>query len=290
MSTLAPSTSRFAYHTALLRLACSLSQPSSHARTALHPRRRKRRYWHKVAHLLAAMERFPRAAALVWVDDDVVITNHAGDDMFGAALRRSNSSVLVTRDPAAASSGGSVAAPQTATDTTHAPHHHPNPRHARPRRRVVGRVRGSSATSRHRHRPRTHHTTPHHTTPHHTSPPAPSTSTPTTPTTATRRRVALNTGVVIVRNDADAKGVLHELVRRATEAGRCAPRRCRCPSGRCTLPPLSQWCVPPPCRADGLVLAMSPQSAGCLHEQQAPQQHGQSGRPGERPWLASERP
>ena len=204
--------------------------------------------------MLAAMERFPRAAALVWVDDDVVITNHAGDDMFGAALRRSNSSVLVTRDPAAASSGGSVAAaPRAATDTTHAPTH------------------------AHRH-------------PINPAPQHPSTSTPTTPTTTTRRRVALNTGVVIVRNDADAKAVLHELVRRATEAGRCAPRRCRCPSGRCTLPPLSQWCVPPPCRADGLVLATSPQSAGCLHEQQAPQQHGQSGRPGERPWLASERP
>lgn len=60
-----------------------------------------RPYWHKVAHLLASIERFPSALASVWIDDDVVFTNHAGSDMLQLALRRSNASVLVTRDPAA---------------------------------------------------------------------------------------------------------------------------------------------------------------------------------------------
>ena len=53
-------------------------------------------------------------------------------------------------------------------------------------------------------------------------------------------RVALNTGVFIVRNDAGGREVLEEIWRRAT-----APRH------------------------DGRVLATDTQSSGCLHEQQA---------------------
>ena len=55
--------------------------------------------------------------------------------------------------------------------------------------------------------------------------------------------VALNTGVLIVRNDADGLSVLDEMWRRADEE-----------------------------REDGLSLAHDPQSSGCLHEQQALQE------------------
>ena len=57
-------------------------------------------YWHKVAHLLQALDGYPNASAFVWLDDDIVLTNH-GHDMFRRALmRHANASVLVTKDPA----------------------------------------------------------------------------------------------------------------------------------------------------------------------------------------------
>jgi len=116
-------------------------------------------YWHKIAHLRAAMLRFPEASGYAWVDDDVVLTNHVGEDMIARALRDHNTSVMVTRDPAARATG-----------------------------------------------------------------------------------IALNTGIMILRNDADARAILEEMWRRASAE-----------------------------REDGVSLARDSQSV-CLHEQQALQE------------------